>query len=95
MPEREAAAHGQLKKEAILFAVLLSVGIVLLPVAIYLVGQFVFGSYGGGGYLEFHGDLFARLWSLEPAALFLVLSPYLLWQALRYSIRLLRGQRSG
>lgn len=90
MPEKEAASRSRLKNEVILFATLAAFGVLLLPAAIFMVGKAVFGSYGGGGYIEFHGDLLGRLLAVDAAALFLVLSPYLLVQLLRASLRLLR-----
>jgi hypothetical protein len=48
-----------LRKEAALMLVLLFFGLALLPVAIFLVGQNVFGHYGGYGYGHFFGELIA------------------------------------
>ena len=81
------------RKEAILFVALLFVGIVLLPLAIFLVGQLVFGTYGGAGYGDFFGSISARLRGLDGVAWFLVLSPYLAWQCLRLTI--LAWRRAG
>lgn len=76
-----------IRKEAILFVVLLFVGIVLLPLAVFLVGQSVFGAYGGAGYGDFFGSISARLRGRDGVAWFLVLSPYLAWQCLRLTVR--------
>ena len=73
-------------KEAALFVVLLFVGLVLMPIAIYVVGQQVFGEYGGYGYGEFFGDLSAKIRGGKAVAWFLVLSPYLVWQVLRLTV---------
>ena len=70
-------------KEAALFFGLLFFGFVLMPIAIYLMGQAIFGDYGGYGYADFFGTLSGKIRSGEPVAWFLVLSPYLAWQALR------------
>jgi len=72
-----------LKKEGALFAVLLFVGFVLLPIAIWLVGKAVFGAYGGTGYADFFGNLSGKIRGGDLVAWFLVLSPYLVWQCLR------------
>lgn len=80
----------RLRKESILFGLLLLCGLLLLPVAIFLVGNSIFGSYGGGGLMDFFGALFARLAAADLAALFLVLSPYLIVQVLRLSAAALR-----
>ena len=71
------------RKEALLFFGLLFIGFVLMPIAIYIVGQEVFGDYGGYGYADFFGTLSAKIRAGEPVAWFLVLSPYLAWQTLR------------
>lgn len=76
-----------IRKEAILFIILLFVGIVLLPLAVFLVGQLVFGAYGGAGYGDFFGSISARLRGLDGVAWFLVLSPYLALQCLRLTIK--------
>jgi len=73
-------------KEAALFFGLLFLGFVLMPVAIYLVGQEVFGDYSGYGYADFFGTLSGKIRAGEPVAWFLVLSPYLAWQTLRLTI---------
>lgn len=58
-------------------AVLLLAGVVLLPFAVYLVGQVIFGAYGGDGMVGFVADFWARLLRFEAAAWFLSLSPLL------------------
>ncbi len=90
MTATETSRRSPLQREALLFAILGLAGLLLLPAAIYLVGQAVFGDYGGGSYFDFHGRLLGRLLAGEPSVLFLLLSPYLVWQALRLSVRLLR-----
>jgi hypothetical protein len=70
-------------REASLFLGLLLIGLVLLPVAVYIVGQAIFGDYGGGSYGHFFSELSGRVRTADPAAWFLVLSPYLGSQILR------------
>jgi len=72
-----------LRKELGLLAGLLFFGIVLMPGVIYLVGQGIFGAYGGHGYGDFFGNLSAKIRGGDAVAWFLVLSPYLVWQSLR------------
>ena len=55
-------------KEAALFFGLLFFGFVLMPIAIYLVGQEIFGDYGGYGYADFFGNLSGKIRSGEPVA---------------------------
>ena len=79
----ESTLKKTIKREIVLFLVLLFVGFVLAPVGIFLVGQQVFGEFGGYGYADFFGTLSAKVRHGEPVAWFVVLSPYLLWQTLR------------
>lgn len=65
---------------------LLFAGLVLLPLAIYLTGQAVFGEYGGTGFADFYGRLSAEVREGSPVVWFLVLSPYLILMLLRLTI---------
>lgn len=69
--------------EAALLLGLFFFGLAILPIAIYLVGQAIFGDYGGGSYTHFYSELSGRVRAGDPAAWFLVMSPYLGWQCLR------------
>lgn len=82
-------------RETALFLMCLFSGVLLLPIAIYLVGQNIFGDYGGAGFAEFYGDLHSQVRNGELVVWFLILSPYLLWQSLRVTFALFRllGQR--
>ena len=71
------------RKELLLLSVLLFFGLVLMPIAIYVVGDAVFGEYGGHGYGDFFKTLSGKLRRGDDVAWFLVLSPYLVWQVLR------------
>ena len=83
-------ARAIVKKEAILLAVMLAIGILLLPLAIFAVGNAVFGDYGDGEYSDFYSKLLADAFSGNLGLLFLILSPYLVWQTLRVTVRLFR-----
>ena len=71
------------RKELGLLSGLLFFGLVLMPIAIFAIGQAIFGAYGGHGYGDFFGTLSAKLRSGDLVAWFLVGSPYLVWQSLR------------
>lgn len=58
-------------------------GLVLLPLAIYLTGQSVFGDYGGAGFSDFYRRLSGEVRDGRPVVWFLVLSPYLILMLLR------------
>ena len=83
MKERQTSLRKLITRELGLLVGLLFVGMVLLPVAVYVVGQAIFGEYGGSGYGQFFADLSGRVRAGDAAAWFLVLSPYLGWQTLR------------
>lgn len=78
------------KREFVLFAACLAFGLLLLPAAIYLVGQAIFGDYGGDGIGQFYGGLASRIRDGDLVVWFLVLSPYLFLQILRITFRLFR-----
>lgn len=70
-------------RELCLFLCLLFVGLVLLPVGVYLVGDQVFGTYGGQGFSDFFGEISSKIRAADGVAWFLILSPYLGWQTVR------------
>jgi len=72
--------------ELALFLGLLFIGFVLVPIAIFYVGQNLLGQFGGYGYGDFFGTLSARIRSGDLLAWFFVLSPYLVWQTLRLTL---------
>lgn len=76
----------RLLKETALLAILLFFGLAVLPLCIYLVGEAIFGEYGNGGFGSFFGALHRELREGEPAAWFLLLSPWLLWQLARLTL---------
>ena len=83
MTERQFNVRKAITREAALLLGFLFLGLVLLPIAIYVVGQAIFGAYGGGSYGHFYSELSSRIRAGDTAAWFLVLSPYLGWQTLR------------
>jgi hypothetical protein len=78
-------------KELALFLVLLFFGFVLVPIAIYFVGQIVLGQFGGHGYGDFFGALSNKIRSGDTTAWFFALSPYLVWQTLRLTLHAWRA----
>lgn len=103
-PERPGAdivqtteAKNRLLKELALLAILGCIGLAVLPLCIYLVGEAVFGEYGNGGFSGFFAALHRELRQGEPAVWFLLLSPYLLWQLVRLTLWAARrlGRRDG
>jgi hypothetical protein len=84
----EKTHHGTsfLKKEIALFLAMLFFGFVLMPIAIWLVGNAIFGEYGGAGYGDFFGILSGKIGSGDPVAWFLVLSPWIAVQIVRLGL---------
>ena len=75
------------RRESVLLFWLLMGGLFLLPVAVYMVGRLIFGEYGGTGFTAFYGMLYSELYSGAQSVWFLVLSPYLIFQLLRLTLR--------
>jgi hypothetical protein len=73
-------------KELAVFLALLFVGLVILPLSVYIVGRSLFGEYAGMGFSDFYGMLHSEMRSGAPAVWFLILSPYLAWQSLRLTV---------
>lgn len=87
MSDNPSNLRKNIRKEIGLLAGLLFFGLVLMPIAVYLVGQSIFGAYGGQGYGDFFGTLSEKIRAGDKVAWFLVLSPYLIWQCLRLTVR--------
>jgi len=73
-------------KEIALLTGFLFLGLVVMPIAIFAVGQSFFGTYGGVGYADFFATLSAKVRNGDLVAWFLILSPYLSWQCLRLMV---------
>ena len=86
MAAKQQKPRNAISREAIIGAGLLLFGVLLLPLAVFLVGKTVFGVYAGDGYMDFFSQLFAKLVDLDKAAWVLVLSPYLALQIARLAI---------
>lgn len=67
-----------LRREAIIFAVMLIVGL-LLPIAIFYTGKVLLGEYTetGEGVRHFYGDILADLFAGSSFAWLLILGPWL------------------
>ena len=81
-----SALKKTVSREALLLAYLLLSGLLLLPIAIYVVGKSVFGSYSGSGLTDFLERIFRGVVNADGVVWFLILSPYLAWQVLRLTI---------
>jgi len=70
-------------RELILFVSMALAGIVLVPLAVFFVGELVFGEYGGDSFGHFFESLLDKLANADRFAWLLVLAPYLVLQLLR------------
>ncbi len=75
-----------MRRELVTFVLLAFVGVLVVPLAIYLVGAEIFGEYAGAGFGDFYRDIHSDLREKQPVVIFLLISPYLVWQILRISI---------
>ncbi len=91
-PPRKSSARTA-RRESILLIVCLLFGISALPVAIYAIGRGIFGDYGGGYLGDFFSRLFQDIAAFDPVVWFLVLSPYLVIQGTRATVRVFRMLR--
>lgn len=83
MSETPSTLKKVARKESLLLLWLVFFGLVLMPIAIFWIGQSLFGAYGGQGYGDFFGTLSLKIRTGDRVAWFLVLSPYMVWQCLR------------
>ena len=83
----------RLVNELVLFSAFLLGGFLLLPLAIYLTGNLVFGDYEGG-YGQFFGGISRGILGFDIETWFLILSPYLALQVLRLTLTLFRKTAS-
>ena len=60
--------------------------LVLLPLVIYLTGEFVFGKYTGAGLYDFYVRMIGDIRNGHSVVWFLALSPYLIIILLRLTI---------
>jgi len=95
-----SADKSSLKQKALnelaLALVLLFAGLVLLPLAIYLTGQSVFGEYAGAGFSDFFRRMSGEVRDGNPVVWFLILSPYLIVMLIRLTFwGFLKARRAG
>ncbi len=93
MSTAPSPARTRLKRELALFLMLVLFGILLLPIAVYFVGDAVFGDYAGAGFGDFYSTLHEALRGGELMAWYLVLSPYVILQLLRLTLYGFRRDR--
>lgn len=94
-PEGSATASSfprWVRRELIIAGILIPIGVLLLPVAIYFTGQALLGQYSdqGEGIGKLYSDIFRDVGAGSVAAIVLVLSPWLGIQLLRLAWRPLR-----
>jgi hypothetical protein len=95
MTESRNSFKRVLRRESVTLLLLVLVGIFLLPLAIYLVGADIFGEYVSGGFGSFYRDIHSDLREGQPVVIFLLISPYLVWQMLRLSFYTFRRLSPG
>ncbi len=95
MPQQTSTVRQILTREIAVILWCALAGVFLLPLAIYLVGQSVFGDYGGGGFADFYREMHYQLRGGDPVVWYLVSSPYIFWQTLRLTLwAFRRGNRT-
>ena len=87
MSDQKPTAFHKFKVELAQLLWFLLIGLFFLPLAIYYVGNVVFGAYAGAGFSGFYGNLHGELRQGQPVVVFLLMSPYIVWILLRLTIR--------
>ena len=85
----DLARRARLRRELTIFAVFGGFGLVALPLLVYFAGAATLGPYEGGLW-TFLAKLYGDFVRLTPAALGLLLGPYVLFQGARLLTRPLR-----
>jgi len=93
MSTAPSATKTRLKRELALFLMLVLFGILILPIAIYAVGDAVFGDYAGAGFSDFYSTLHEALRRGELMVWYLILSPYVILQLSRVTLYGFRRDR--
>lgn len=91
--ERDAAVDSKSttwQRELSIAAGLLAFGLVVMPFAIYVVGQSLLGEYAGSGALGLAESVWTDLFALQPLTWLLVLTPYAVVQLARLGRRVWR-----
>jgi hypothetical protein len=76
----------RLRRELYFAGGALLVGLVIVPIMIYVAGAATLGDYASGGFWSFLGDFYVHFFTGSPAAWVVALGPYAL-------VLLLRGTR--
>lgn len=82
--------HSRLAKETAYLLLFVLFGLVPFPMMIYAVGITIFGGYGGNGLGGFLAEVSSEFRGGEMAMIFLVLSPYIIWNLVRATLLVLR-----
>jgi len=75
-------------KKLILFTF---ISLLLLPIPIFIIGNIIFGEYGGNSYFEFFMSLITALLKGSFGGWFLILAPYLAWQLINFLRNLIKN----
>ena len=90
MSDKRKSLMHIVRREALTLLLLLFAGVLVLPIVIYIVGGEIFGAYSGSGFGDFYRDIHGDLRDGQSVVLFLVMSPYLIWQLFRLSFFVFR-----
>jgi len=80
-------ATARITRELVIAGIMLIIGLVAVPIAVYFVGQAVVGPYqDDGGLVSLLGQVWTELFDFRIAAWILVLSPYAIVLLLRAAV---------
>jgi len=74
-------------KKIIIFILFFLIGLLLLPLLLFAINDFIFGKYTGNGFVGFYNDYFHLMQKGNLAAWFISLSPYLVYLCVKITIQ--------
>ena len=79
-----------MKLNIIILLLLLCFGLLIVPLGLFAINDFIFGKYSGDGFVGFYNDYFDLLKNGNLFSWFILFSPYLVYSVVRLFIKFSR-----
>ena len=79
-----------MKFNLIMLLTLLSFGLLIQPLALFAVNDFIFGKYSGNGFMGFYSRYYELLLSGNPQSWFILIMPYLVFLIAKFTFKTLK-----
>ena len=79
-----------MKLNIIILLFLLCFGLLIVPLGLFAINDFIFGKYSGDGFVGFYNDYFDLLKNGNLFSWFILFSPYLVYLVVRLIIKFSR-----